>query len=103
MLYIRNNGDGKAGLTADQHLAFVKQCEAYISQLKANGNLLAAQPLSRAGIVIAKNKEGWTETPIDATKEIQIGYYHISAENVEEAIAIAKRNPEFEYVPMASI
>ena len=28
---------------------------------------------------------------------------HISAENVEEAIAIAKRNPEFEYVPMASI
>ena len=103
MLYIRNNGDGKAGLTTDQYLAFVKQCELYISQLKANSNLLAAQPLGRAGVVIAKNKEEWTETTIDAGNEIQVGYYHISAQNIEEAIAIAKCNAEFEYVPLASI
>ncbi|MEP6597612.1 MAG: hypothetical protein ABJA71_16780 [Ginsengibacter sp.] len=35
--------------------------------------------------------------------EVQVGYYHINANDIEEAIAIAKDNPEFEFVPSASI
>jgi hypothetical protein len=27
MLYIRNSGDAKAALSADEHLAFIKKCE----------------------------------------------------------------------------
>ena len=36
-------------------------------------------------------------------KETQVGYYHILAMDLDEAIKIAKDNPEFEYVPSANI
>jgi len=103
MLYIRNAGDAKAALSADEHLAFIKQCETYIGQLKSNNNLIAAQPIVRQGFVIEKSDNGWTETPIDPTKEVQVGYYHIVASDIDEAIAIAKKNPEFAFVPSATI
>ena len=35
--------------------------------------------------------------------ETQVGYYHIRANDIQEAIKIAKNNPEFEYVPSATI
>jgi hypothetical protein len=103
MFYIRNAGDAKAALSPQQHLAFVKSCEVYIGQLKAQGKLLAAQPLARAGIKISRQGADWSLTDLDPAGEVQVGYYHILAENKEDAIAIAKQNPEFAYVPSASI
>jgi hypothetical protein len=57
MLYIRNEGDAKAALTADEHLAFIKQCEVYIGQLKANKKLIAAQPAAEDKHQINESKE----------------------------------------------
>lgn len=39
MLYIRNAGDAKKALSADEHLAFIKKCEVYIGRLKSEGKL----------------------------------------------------------------
>lgn len=103
MLYIRNAGDAKVALTADGHLAFVKKCEVYIGKLKAAGKLIAAQPIVREGFVIKKNGNAWNKTAIDTNKEVQVGYYHILANDINEAVEMAKENPEFEYVPSASI
>jgi hypothetical protein len=103
MLYIRNAGDAKAALTAEQHLKFIKQCELYIGRLKSTDKLIAAQPVVCTGFIVTKGVEGWTNKGIDPAKEAQVGYYHIRAENIEEALAIAKENPEFEFVPSASI
>ena len=103
MLYIRNAGDAKAALTADEHLAFIKKCEVYIGKLKAADNLIAAQPIVREGFIISKTENGWNKTAIDPTKEVQVGYYHIKANDIEEAITIAKENPEFEYVASATV
>ncbi|MBI1781843.1 MAG: hypothetical protein HYR66_10805 [Sphingobacteriales bacterium] len=103
MLYIRNIGDGKAALSKDDHLSFVKQCEIYIGKLKAANKLIAAQPIVREGYTVTKAGNEWNIDPVDATKQIQVGYYHILADNMDEAIAIAKENPEFAYVSTASI
>ncbi|HLY72267.1 MAG TPA: YciI family protein [Puia sp.] len=103
MLYIRNAGDAKAALTAEQHLAFVKKCEMYIGKLKDEKRLIAAQPIVTEGFVISKDKGDWSKTPVDPSKEVQVGYYHILANDIAEAIALAKDNPEFEFVPSASI
>ena len=103
MLYIRNAGDAKAALTPDEHLAFIKKCEVYIDHLKAEDKLIAAQPIIREGFVIAKAANGWTNVAVDPAKEVQVGYYHIRASDIDEAITIAKDNPEFEFVPSASI
>lgn len=103
MLYIRNEKDAKKSLTEDQHLAFIKQCETYIGKLKSENKLIAAQPIVREGVVLKKTNEGWTEKDIATDKETQVGYYHIMANDMEEAIKIAKGNPEFEYVASATI
>jgi hypothetical protein len=103
MFYIRNERDAKSSLAADQHLAFIKECETYISILKSENKLIAAQPIVREGVVIKKSGSGWTEKNIATDKETQVGYYHILANDIDEAIKIAKDNPEFAYVPSASI
>ncbi|KAA2220376.1 YciI family protein [Chryseobacterium sediminis] len=103
MFYIRNEGDAKIALSADEHLAFIKKCEVYIKKLKSKNQLIAAQPIIREGLILSKNKEDWAMIPIDPNKEVQVGYYHIRASSIDEAVEIAKENPEFEYVPSATI
>jgi hypothetical protein len=103
MLYIRNSGDAKAALRADEQVAFIRKCEIYIGKLKAEGKVLAAQPLLREGVFITKEKDSWNTIPLEAIQKVQVGYYHIIAEDLDEAIEIAKENPEFEYVASASI
>jgi hypothetical protein len=103
MFYIRNSGDAKAALSPGDHLAFVKKCEVYIGNLKAKGQLIAAQPILRDGYILSGSAGSWVKTAIDPSKEVQVGYYHIMANDIEEAIEIAKGNPEFEYVPSAKI
>lgn len=103
MLLIRNQGDVKAALTAEKHHAFIKECESYIAILKAENKLIAAQPLVREGVVVSQMDSGWKEVALNAGNEVQVGYYHIRAADINEAISIAKQNPEFEYVPTASI
>jgi hypothetical protein len=103
MLYIRNAGDAKAALSPEEHLAFIQQCEAYIGKLKAADKLIAAQPIVREGFIISKIKGEWTSVAVDPDTEVQVGYYHIKANDLEDAIAVAKENPEFQYVPSASI
>lgn len=103
MFYIRNEKDAKKSLTAEQHLAFIKKCETYIGELKSKNKLVAAQPIVREGVVIKRSGNGWTEKDIVTDKEVQVGYYHILANDIDEAIKIAKENPEFEYVPSATI
>lgn len=43
------------------------------------------------------------EDPYNQTTEIIVGYYHILANNMDEAITIAKANPEFAFVKGAKI
>jgi len=103
MLIIRNIGDGKEGLSAEKHLEFVKACEVYIEKLKVNGNLISAQPLVRNGVMIAGTPGAFTEGPYAKTPEIIVGYYRIMAASLDEAIALAKQNPEFAYSNNAMI
>ncbi|MGZ3866892.1 MAG: YciI family protein [Bacteroidia bacterium] len=84
-------------------MAFVKKCEVYIGKLKAKNQLIAAQPIVREGFVLKKKGNGWDKMAVDSNKEVQVGYYHICANSMDEAIEIAKENPEFEYVPSATI
>jgi len=103
MFYIRNEKDAKKALTEDQHLAFIKKCEVYIGMLKSEDRLIAAQPIVREGVVISKLNNEWIEKDISTDKQVQVGYYHIRANDIDDAIRMAKENPEFEYVPSASI
>ncbi len=103
MLLIRNEEDSKSAFSSDKNQAFLKACEVYIEKLKANGNLQRAQPLIREGRMISHPDGAWQEEPYNESREVIVGYYHILAKDLDEAIAIAKGNPEFEYTTTARI
>lgn len=103
MLLIRNQGDGKAAFSPEQQQQFLNACEVYIEQLKKKGQLKSAQPLVREGTMVAGSGDHFTEGPYSESPEIIVGYYHVMANDLNEAIAIAKRNPEFAFVKGARI
>jgi hypothetical protein len=103
MLLIRNEIDHQADWPAERHEQFVKRCMDYIGQLTSAGKLISAQPLVREGKIISHARDAWKEEAFNETREVIVGYYHVLAEDLSDAIAIAKRNPEFEYGTTARI
>jgi hypothetical protein len=103
MLLIRNEIDHQAEWPSERHQEFLKKCEIYIDNLKKEGKLISAQPLLREGKIISGKKGSWNDVPFNETKEVQVGYYHILAGDMNEAVSIAKENPEFEYGTTARI
>lgn len=103
MLFIRNEIDHQATWSSNQHRQFLEQCRGYIAQLTRAGQLISAQPLVREGVIVAGAKGAWREGPFAEAKEVVVGYYHIVAKDLDEAIAIAKGNPEFAFGTTARI
>lgn len=103
MLLIRNEGDHKAGLSPEELQQFLQACQVYIEGLIQNGNLKSAQPLVKEGKLISGSTGAFKDGPFNESKEIIVGYYHILANDLDEAIAIAKRNPEFAFIKGAKI
>jgi len=103
ILLVRNDIDHQAAWSPEQHLQFLIKCEDYIEKLTKEGQLKSAQPLVRKDKVIFGSKGSWKEGLFNGTKEVIVGYYHIFAEALNDAIVIAKGNPEFEYATTARI
>ena len=103
MLRVLNRGDHQKEWTPDRHTEFVRKCEVYIKTLQQAGKLHAAQPLAKQGAIIAGGGGEWKVEPLNVQTEIQTGYYHIRAESLQDAIEIAKGNPEFEYSTTARV
>jgi hypothetical protein len=97
MFFIRKQTDSKLSLAPEIHERFLKSCETYIGKLKNEGRLISAQPIDRVGKIISGKEGSWNEVSFDETPEVIGGYYHILADSLDEAIAIAKANPEFEF------
>jgi hypothetical protein len=103
MFLIHNEVDHLSHLSADEKQQFLKACMDYINKLLKEGKLKAAQPLVKEGKILSGSKAAWKDGPFNETKEVIVGYYHILANNIDEAIEIAKGNPEFEYTSTARI
>jgi len=97
MLLIRNEIDHQESWSPEKTEQFLKDCSAYIDNLRKRGKLKSAQPLVREGKIISGSKDAWKDGPFNETKEVIVGYYHIVARDIDEAAEIAKENPEFNY------
>jgi hypothetical protein len=103
MLLIRNRMDHLSHLSPEENQKFLSACMDYINNLMKEGKLKSAQPLVKEGKIISGSKQTWKDGPFNETKEVIIGYYHILANDMDEAIQIAKGNPEFAYTDTARI
>ncbi len=99
MFFIRKQTDSAKSLPPERHEKFLKACETYIGRLKKEQRLISAQPIERLGKILSASGKTWSAAPFDETNEVIGGYYHILARDLNEALAIAKENPEFEYNP----
>ncbi len=103
MFFIRKQSNSKDTLPPEQHQEFLKACESYIGQLKKGGKLISAQPIEWIGNIISGSDGKWGDVPFNEPKEVIGGYYHILANDLDEAISIAKDNPEFQFNPNTRI
>lgn len=103
MLLIRNEADHQQSWLPEKHQKFLKACEVYIGNLVKEGKLIKAQPMVREGKMISGAKDAWKEGHCTDQKEVIAGYYHVLARDLEEAVAIAKQNPEFEFGTTARV
>jgi len=97
MFFIRKKRNSEASLSADVHEKFLKACERYIGSLKKDGKLISAQPIEWVGNIVSNSGGSWKSHPFDESGEVIGGYYHIQANDLDEAVSLAKANPEFEY------
>lgn len=103
MLLIRNTADHQAAWTVAQHRQFLEQCRLYITRLRETGRLKAAQPLVREGVMLSGTPGAWHEGPFPETEEVIVGYYHILATDLRDALAVARDNPEFVFGATARV
>ena len=103
MLRIRNEIDHQESWSSERHQQFLKACKAYIGDLKKDGSLVSAQPMVRQGTMVSRVNGQWKEGPFHEGKEVIVGYYHVLAQDVSDAVAIAQRNPDFAFSTSARI
>ena len=96
MLLIRTEGDNLWSLSPEEHQKHLEKIMVYIEDLMKSGKIKSAQPLDYKGVVISGTKGNLKDGPFNESKEVIAGYYLIHAQDLNEAIQIAKNNPVFE-------
>ena len=96
MLFIKTQRDHMASLSPEQQQNHVQKIGVYIGGLMDAGKLKGAQPLELNGAIVHGKDGVFKDGPFIESKEVINGYFHIVAENIEEAVKIAKANPIFE-------
>lgn len=103
MLSLRGRKDAKIELSVNDHLSFIQASERYFENLISQGKLIMAQPIIKEGTVVKRSSKGWIRRQLGELQKIQIGYYVIWARDLDEAVEIAKENPEFNYIESTAI
>jgi hypothetical protein len=86
------------GLSAEELQQVMGQVVAWFEGLKEQGRVKAGQPLGAEGrTVSAKKARPVADGPFAESKEVVGGYLLLQADNLDEAVAIAKTNPTLEY------
>jgi hypothetical protein len=96
LLLIRTEGDHLETLGPEEQQAHVQRVGGYIGKLMQEGKLHSAQPLEMEGTIITSPKGKLKDGPFNETKEVIAGYFLIEANDLNEAIEIAKANPVLE-------
>ena len=99
LLIVRTEGNVWSLLSPDKLRQHIEHGTAYIDKLVKQGKIKSAQPLDSGSRIVTKPEGQIKDAPFNETKEVIAGYFLIAAENMEEAVAIAKGNPIFDDIP----
>ena len=98
MLVCYNDEKHWDALPVSEQDRIVSECVAYADDLSRSGHLRASgrlQPTATAKTVRdGRGKTMVTDGPFAESKEVLAGYYLITCKDLDEAMAIAARNPK---------
>ncbi len=99
LMIVRTEGSVWQDLSPEQLQAHLQHGNTYISKLLQEGKLKNANPIDQGSRLVAEQNGTITDGPFNETKEVVAGFFHITAQDMEEAVAIAKANPIFQDIP----
>jgi hypothetical protein len=99
LLIIRTEGDIWTLLPPEKLQRHIEHGTAYIGKLMKEGKIKSAQPLDKGSRILTENGGIIKDGPFNETKEVIAGYFLIEANDMDEAVAIAKANPIFQDIP----
>jgi|SRR5687767_8452848 hypothetical protein len=95
LLVVRTEGDIWTMLSPEKLQQHIQHGTAYIDKLVKEGKIKSAQPLDKGSRIVTKSDGIVKDAPFNESKEVIAGYFLIVADNIEEAVAIARENPIF--------
>ena len=96
VLFIRDGGNNLDNMSPEELQRHIKKFGSYIDNLMKEGKLKSAQPLEINGRIVSGKNGVIKDGPFVESKEVIGGYFHIVAEDLDEAVEIAKANPLFQ-------
>jgi hypothetical protein len=99
LLILKTEGSVWTDLSPEQLQKHLEHGGAYIGNLIKEGKLKNANPVDQGSRVVSGSKGNMKDGPYNETKEVIAGYFHIVANDIDEAVAIAKANPIFNDIP----
>jgi hypothetical protein len=86
------------GLSPEELQQLMGHVMSWFERLKDEGRVKAGHPLGAEGRTISRQKgRSVADGPFVESKEAVGGYLLLEADNLDEAVAIAKTNPTLEY------
>jgi hypothetical protein len=99
LLILKTEGSVWTDLSPEQLQKHMEGGMAYISDLMKKGKLKSASPVDKGSRIVTGNTGNLKDGPFNESKEVVAGYFLIAAEDIGEAITIAKANPIFNDIP----
>jgi hypothetical protein len=99
LLLLKTEGNVWTDLSPDQLQKHMEHGNAYIGNLMKTGKLKSAHPVDKGGRIVTENNGVMKDGPFNESKEVVAGYFLIAAEDINEAVEIAKANPIFKDIP----
>ena len=99
LLILKTEGSVWTDLSPEQLQKHMEHGNAYIGNLMKTGKLKNANPVDKGSRIVTENNGVMKDGPFNETKEVIAGYFLIAAEDINEAVEIAKANPIFKDIP----
>lgn len=96
MLLFRNT-NWDQGLSTEEFRRVMDQINAWLDNVNAQGIVKAGQPLLDGGRLVSGQGRTVVDGPFAESKEAIGGYFLLQADDLEEAVQIAKSHPALEY------